>query len=74
MKSGSFEDALVERDRGVDPFNYKQIQSALHTLNGFGAVATVSDELRHQRIIVRRDDAVRDTHGCRRGCRCHPGD
>src|SRR5882757_7265153 len=52
------QDSPVQRYRRLDAFDDKHFQSALHAANGFGAVATLYDQLGDHRIVVRRNYCV----------------
>src|ERR1700680_4168693 len=51
--------ALMQRDRGVNPFDDKHLQSAAHACDRLGPILSVRDQLGNQRIVVRRNDSVR---------------
>ena len=63
------EDALVERQRGLDAFDDEHFEGAAHARDGFGAVAAADDELGDQRIVVGRDDGI----GVGGGIHAHAG-
>src|SRR5947207_15916101 len=59
LKIGIGQNALMERDRSVDALHDKHFESAPHAGNSLAPVRAVSDELGHQRIVKRRDHAIR---------------
>jgi len=52
------QDALVERDRGLDAFDDEAFERALHPSDGFGAIFAMRDQLRDQRVVIGRNYAV----------------
>src|SRR5882724_12049306 len=48
----------VERDRGLDALNDEHLQRPLHTGYSFRPILAMGDELRNQRIVVRRYHAL----------------
>ena len=55
---GMGENALVQRDRGLDSLDDEAIESALHADDRFGTVAAMRDQLGDQRIVIGRNDGV----------------
>ena len=55
---GLGENALVERDGGLDPLDDDPVERAVHSRNGFRAIAPMSYKLRHQRIVVGRHNGI----------------
>ena len=66
---GVGEDALVQRERGLDALDDEHLQGPAHAGDGFGAVASANDELGDQRIVVGRDDGI----GMSGGVHAHAG-
>ena len=48
LEIGMGHNALVERDRGVDPLDDEHAQRALHAADGFGAIVAIRNQLRDQ--------------------------
>ena len=55
---GIVQNLQVERNRRLDPLDDGHLERALHPRDRFGAVAAVRDDLRDERIVVRRDRAL----------------
>ena len=52
------QNALVQRNGGVNSLDHEHVERAPHPRDGFAAVAAVRDQLGHQRIVVRRNHAI----------------
>ena len=50
------DNALVQRDRGLDPHNGEFVQCAAHAVDGVGACRRMDDQLRHQAVVVGRHE------------------
>src|SRR2546428_212891 len=49
----------MERHRGLDSFNYERLERAAHARDCHIAVAVMNDQLRDQRVVVRRHKPTR---------------
>ncbi len=52
-----FQDAAVQRDRGVDALHHKHLERPRHAGHGLRPVFAVDNQLGDQRIVIRRHDA-----------------
>src|SRR5471030_1345274 len=52
------QDALVQRDGGVDALDDKHVERAKHAADGFIPVGAIGDQLGYQRIVEGRDYAI----------------
>ena len=48
----------MQRDGGVDAFHDEHVERAAHASDGLGPIASISDQLRDQRIVERRNHVV----------------
>ncbi len=63
MKSCSGQNALVQRNRGVNALDDKHVQGAVHAGQRLGAILSVDDQLCDHGIVIGRHDAFLILHG-----------
>ena len=56
LEVGIFEDPAVQRDGGLDTFDDEFFEGAPQAGHAFLAIASVGNQLRDHRVIVRHDD------------------